>query len=318
MRRKKGFLKNEFYEIFIFFRLIQQSAHANAVDSPTTTTTPGRAAFGSGALARACVKPLLDATAATCGALRATSTGSPEWRAAETPLAQQLRILHSLCAVATRRHVASPRALCVIFEAVRWASLPNKIVAMRLLRQLLPHIDPRTLSQYEHAQLRRVKALRKGETPPELSPTEREFVFDDIGTPADDIVLNRGIVGTLQQLIGITFEVASSHASRYRFQDVDPVGGVGTCPENGQAGVRCEFTYPGSTLLRGGFGTPDFEGTSFSPDGRLHMVTGQQSSCPTYTTTPNDEDPAIQIGDEGAHCLEVLLKKKNQKKKNQF
>ena len=85
---------------------------------------------------------------------------------------------------------------------------------MRLLRQLLPHIDPRTLSQYEHAQLRRVKALRNGETPPELSPTEREFVFDDIGTPADDIVLNRGIVGTLQQLIGITFEAASSHCAQ--------------------------------------------------------------------------------------------------------
>lgn len=61
-----------------------------------------------------------------------------------------------------------------------------------------------------------------------------------------------------------------------------------TCPNSEQ--FRTE--YPGFTKLQGGFGTADFEGMSFSPDGRLHIATGKDGEpCVTYSTSATECPP---------------------------
>jgi hypothetical protein len=49
---------------------------------------------------------------------------------------------------------------------------------------------------------------------------------------------------------------------------------------------------PGTVELKGAFGTPDFEGMSFSPDGRLHMSTGKDSVPCLPALTDNSTDVA--------------------------
>ncbi len=65
-----------------------------------------------------------------------------------------------------------------------------------------------------------------------------------------------------------------------------------TCPNSEQ--FRTD--YPGWTRIQGAFGTADFEGMSFSPDGRLHLTTGKDGEpCVGYSTS-RTECPPGQIG----------------------
>jgi hypothetical protein len=52
----------------------------------------------------------------------------------------------------------------------------------------------------------------------------------------------------------------------------------GSAPAPCDSPTKRRSGAPGTTLLKGAFGTPDFEGMSFSPDGRLHMATGKDGA----------------------------------------
>jgi hypothetical protein len=62
---------------------------------------------------------------------------------------------------------------------------------------------------------------------------------------------------------------------------------------------------PGTVELKGAFGTPDFEGMSFSPDGRLHLSTGKDSVPCLAPLTDNSTDISAGTpanGSPGGNC----------------
>jgi hypothetical protein len=159
---------------------------------------------GACALAASAISRLLDELTESVQAIRPLKVGSAEWTARDEPISQELLVLCSCRTPGMLPLLARPRTVHVLFDAVRFGALRTKLIALRLLREVLPLTSPGALAAYEAKRL--AAAAASGQA---------EVWSGDDDAPADEMrLLQLGVVGALLEVIGITFEASSMHCAQ--------------------------------------------------------------------------------------------------------
>jgi hypothetical protein len=159
---------------------------------------------GACALAASAISRLLDELSESVQAIRPLKVGSAEWTAHDEPISQELLVLCSCRTPGMLPLLARPRTVHVLFDAVRFAALRTKLIALRLLREVLPLTSPGALAAYEAKRLAAAAASEQA-----------ELSSGDDDAPADEMrLLQLGVVGALLEVIGITFEASSTHCAQ--------------------------------------------------------------------------------------------------------